>query len=194
MFCGFMPRWLAHKDVSELSDDHNPGAANVFIFCGVPLGILCLLLDMGKGFVPIYLARRWADPSHLAFAFVMAAPVLGHALAVFNKGRGGKCIATSFGELLALASETAAVVILAGVYILFSTVLKIASHRWRSIAAFGTFALLAGALLIHQRQWGLALGCVFIAGIAIIKHRPMAEEAAETVLEPGFEKKLRIGR
>ena len=183
MFCWFMPRLIVHKDVCQLSPDHNPGAANVFMLCGVPLGLLCLLLDMGKGFFPIFLALRWADPDCLLFALVMAAPVLGHAIAPFNKGQGGKCIATSFGELIALLPETPAGLILAGVYITFSTIFKIDPNRRRSIVSFGVFAVAAGTLLIHQDRLALALGCILIAGIAIFKHwvAKEEEEAGEAV-------------
>lgn len=37
MFCRWIPRRMLHKDVCALSDDHNPGAANVFQYCGVPM-------------------------------------------------------------------------------------------------------------------------------------------------------------
>ena len=71
MFCRFLPRWIAHKDVCVLSADHNPGAGNVFVCCGIPLGMLCLLLDMGKGFLPIYLACRQVNPQHILFALLI---------------------------------------------------------------------------------------------------------------------------
>ena len=55
MFCRFMPLLLAKKDITKLSSDGNPGSANVFINCGIPLGLLCLFLDMFKGFLPVLL-------------------------------------------------------------------------------------------------------------------------------------------
>jgi glycerol-3-phosphate acyltransferase PlsY len=170
LFCEWVPLRLRHKDITALSADHNPGASNVFTLCGVPMGILCLLLDLGKGFFPLRLACRLVDPKHLLFAAVIVAPVAGHALGLFNQGRGGKCIATSFGVLLGILSETEIVFLLAGVYILLSTVIKIPSHRTRSILTFGIFGCLSAALLLHQQQASLALGCVLLAATVIFKH------------------------
>ena len=65
MFCRWIPKLVLHKDVCALSDDHNPGAANVFQHCGVPAGLLCLFFDLSKGFLPVYLAAKtsiWASP------------------------------------------------------------------------------------------------------------------------------------
>lgn len=61
MFCELLPKRLAQKDVIQLSPDRNPGAANVFLTCGAPMGLLCLALDMGKGFLPVYFACQTMD-------------------------------------------------------------------------------------------------------------------------------------
>ena len=36
-FCHLLPRVFMGKDICALSDDGNPGAANVFKLCGVPM-------------------------------------------------------------------------------------------------------------------------------------------------------------
>ena len=123
MFSRILPRLIKGKDVTKLSDDGNPGAANVFSTCGIVLGMLCLLLDMGKGFAPVLLAQHLVDIHSMRFSAVLIAPVLGHALAPLNHFRGGKCIATAFGVTLALLPTTCIVLVLAGLYIAFSTVL-----------------------------------------------------------------------
>lgn len=74
MFCRFMPLLLAKKDITKLSSDGNPGSANVFINCGIPLGLLCLFLDMFKGFLPVLLAEENYDVRRLSFAILIAAP------------------------------------------------------------------------------------------------------------------------
>ena len=40
------------------------------------VGTLCLLCDVGKGFVPVFWAARQLDRTHVLFALVLAAPVL----------------------------------------------------------------------------------------------------------------------
>lgn len=170
MFSQLIPKRILGKDIADVSDDHNPGASNVFIHCGPVWGVICLSLDMLKGFLPVYLSFHYLNPDNLWFALVMAAPVLGHAIAPLNHFRGGKCIATAFGVLLGTFSLTHIVLLLAGIYIVFSTVLKINPNRIRSIAAFGLFGLGSLIILIHRAQYSIALGCMLISLVAMIKH------------------------
>lgn len=175
LFSKWLPQLLLHKDICAEHEDGNPGAANVFSSCGVALGLLCLLMDLLKGFLPVLATRRVLGTGQLPFALVLMAPVLGHAIAPLNHFRGGKCIATSFGVLLALLPQCGAVWILAASYILFSTVLKIGSHRVRSILAFGVFGVASAAVFTVTQRLPLALGCVGIALVAISRHRKPAE-------------------
>lgn len=103
MFSRALPKLLTGKDVCALRADKNPGAANVFAVCGVPMGLLCLALDMFKAYLPVSLAAQYLDTQSVWFALALAAPVLGHAVGVFNGFHGGKCIASAFGAMLALA-------------------------------------------------------------------------------------------
>ena len=185
LFSKLLPLLISGKDVSAESDDHNPGAANAFATCGVAIGMLCLLLDMLKGFLPVLLGRLLLDTNDPLFALVILAPVLGHAIAPLNHFHGGKCIATSFGVTIALMPQCLAAPILAILYILFSTVIRIRSHRRRSILAFGVFIAVSVPLLLHVGQTSYAIACVAIALTAIYKHHrapaevPKQEETQE---------------
>ena len=170
MFSQLLPKLFLHRDICAQSDDHNPGCTNVFRSCGPVWGMLCLSLDLLKGFFPVHWAMQALDPGSLWFAPVLAAPVLGHAIAPLNHFRGGKCIATAFGALLGLLPASYIVFLLAGIYIVCSTVLKIESHRIRSIAVFGLFAICGSIPLIHRGQAAIALGCWLISATAIYKH------------------------
>jgi glycerol-3-phosphate acyltransferase PlsY len=91
----------------------NIGATNVGRVLGKRLGLLCFVLDLGKGAVPVLVAGRisgtlgkWsvdipAETSWLWLAVAVAA-LTGHMASVFLKFRGGKGVATTFGALLAL--------------------------------------------------------------------------------------------
>ena len=182
MFCQLIPKVFLGKDITAISGDHNPGATNVFIHCGPTWGMLCLSLDILKGFLPVFLSFHYLDHNNLWFAAVMAAPVVGHALAPMNHFKGGKCIATAFGCLLGTFPLTHIVLVLAGIYIVFSTVLKIDPDRIRSIAAFGLFALVSLISLLHQGQYSIAIGCCLISLVAIFKHsKYFVSEACTTV-------------
>lgn len=170
MFCRLLPQLILKKDITKLFPDRNPGAANVFSSCGVAMGLVCLLLDMAKGFVPVFLGTMFLDTSHMLFAAVIAAPVLGHAMGIFNHLHGGKCIATSFGVVLGLLPVTWVGWILAAVYIIFSVFVKINPHRRRSIFAFAIFGTLSCIILIVSEQYAVAIGCLLLSAIAVVKH------------------------
>lgn len=170
MFSRLIPMLVCKKDIAELGSDHNPGASNVFLTCGVPLGLVCLLLDMLKGFLPVYLAIDHADPRSPIFIAVLIAPVLGHAIAPFNHFNGGKCIATAFGVMIALLPITRIGLLLAGLYIFFSVVIKIKPNRNRSMLTFALFGIISGIWLLITGKRTISAGCVVISAIVFLRH------------------------
>ena len=170
LFSYHLPKWLRHVDVVRDSADHNPGTANAFVLAGAPVGMLCLTLDMAKGFVPVFWGMRVLDWRQLPFAAVLAAPVLGHALAPLNRFHGGKCIATSFGVLLGLLPTSYMVLVLAGLYIFFSVAVKIHPNRYRSMLTFFLFGLVCALHFIPDGDYSLGLGCCLVAAIACLRH------------------------
>ena len=170
LFSKIIPRILVGKDVCVLSSDCNPGAANVFVKCGVKLGFLCLFLDMLKGFVPVFIASFVLNTESILFSLVISAPVLGHALGVFNRFHGGKCISTSFGIVLGLMPITRIGFLLAGLYILFSTAIRLRPHSLRSIISFTLFAVGAGIIMCVTKKYCVAVGCDIFSLIAVLKH------------------------
>lgn len=181
MYCRLLPKLFYGVDISEVSSDGNPGAANVFIHCGKGLGIICVILDLAKGFLPVFIAVNTLGYDEVLFALVMAAPVLGHATAPFDGWRGGKCISTSFGVLLGLVPHSEIVLILAALYILLSTILKIPKRRIRSIVTFSLFAAISSAVLFVQKKYGIMLGCIAISLAVIIKHNIMPDKTCDKV-------------
>lgn len=177
--CLVLPKIFKKIDICAVSKDHNPGAANVFIHCGIPLGLLCLSLDIFKGFLPIYLAKRVLPITNLMFALIMLAPVLGHAFSPLNNFHGGKCIATSFGVLIALMPQCYIVVVLAVLYITFSTIIRISPHRKRSIITYTSFGIIAGYILMQDNLASIAFGCIAISMIVIMKHLKHNKEEKE---------------
>ena len=98
MLFGYRITWLLKGvDIRKLAEDENPGTYNAFVFGGFWCGILTLLADMGKGYLPVILYRQNYSTEELIFALVMAAPVFGHAFSIFHGRKGGKGIAVSLG-------------------------------------------------------------------------------------------------
>lgn len=169
MFASLIPELILHKDVAAVAKDHNPGAGNVFVHCGVGWGLLCLFLDFAKGFVPVFLATLFTPGTGFLFALTIAAPVLGHSLGMFNHFEGGKCIATAFGVTFATCLLTQAFWILPAVFILFSLI-RINPHRLRSIATFLVFGFLSLLVLVLTEKYAIGIGYALVSLTAVIKH------------------------
>lgn len=170
LFSKIFYKITTNKDICAESADHNPGAYNVFASCGIAIGILALFCDMLKGFLPVFIAKRYVGTESLLFALVMLAPVLGHAIGIFDRFQGGKCIATAFGVQIAMLAINWSVLLLAGLYILFSTLIPVRTHRVRSIVTFALFGILSAGALIIFGQYSAALGNLLISAAVISKH------------------------
>lgn len=133
MFGYVVPKMLRGIDVRSLSSDGNPGTANAFFYGGASCGLVVLLCDLLKGMVPVYLAAREIGTKHMAFALVMVAPVLGHAFPFLGgRRKGGKGIAVSFGVLLGLYPMFTDLWLLIFWYLLFTLVIIIDPHSFRT--------------------------------------------------------------
>lgn len=167
LFALWLPRWICHVDIRQVSEDKNPGTFNVFQHCGAWMGSMVLALEIGKAFLPVHMASQAVDMGRWPFALVLAAPVLGHAFPFWNCKKGGKSIAASFGSLLGLHPLLLPAVLLAGCYLLFTLVIVINPHSMRSIVTFAVWMAGCGRILGPSV---ISLGC-FLIGVTVIgKH------------------------
>ncbi len=121
-------------DITKGAEDENPGTANAYKNGGFACGTATLVCDILKGAIPVFLyCRGEATP---LLMLIIAAPVFGHAFSVFNSFRGGKGIATTFGSLLGLAPQLAAVLVLAFWFVFFSVVICINPHYHRTFVTY----------------------------------------------------------
>lgn len=131
---------LFHKEVVAVSKDQNPGTANAFLHGGFFCGILTLLGDTLKGCIPVALylySLPDAIPTSLS-ALVVCAPVAGHIFPASRHFRGGKGIATTFGCLLGLFPYRVPFVVLCGIFLFYSLVLRITPNLARTQATYLT--------------------------------------------------------
>lgn len=98
---GYIIGSLAGVDVRTVGSG-NVGATNVARAVGKTKGLLTLLIDVAKGFIPAYVAFRLGF-GDTALAIVGAGAFFGHLYPVFLKFQGGKGVATAAGVLLAVA-------------------------------------------------------------------------------------------
>lgn len=164
MFCEIIPLHFCNIDLAKISEDNNPGAFNTFKYCGAKIGFVCLLLDVLKGFVPTILASFIVGSNSIAFGIIMLAPILGHAIGLFNKG--GKCIATTFGVMFGIIPVSYVVVIIASLYIFFSIVLR--KHLFLcSLITYFLFGILS---VTFCRNKIIGISCLLISIVVIYKH------------------------
>lgn len=52
LYSYLIPKYFCHVDVRTVNEDQNPGAFNAFSVAGPRIGLLCVLCDIGKGFLP----------------------------------------------------------------------------------------------------------------------------------------------
>lgn len=78
----------------------NIGATNVLRTGRKGLAAATLLLDLVKGFLPVFLASRWYPGLE---AWVALGAVIGHCFPVWLKFRGGKGVATTAGVCFGLS-------------------------------------------------------------------------------------------
>ena len=178
LYARIFAKLFRKEDMIEKSRDRNPGAGNAFMYGGFWCGVLTLTCDILKGFFPVYLFMQYApdlSPDMLSIAFVMAAPVVGHAFPVFYKGKGGKGIAVTFGCLLGLFPFLRPFVILAAFFIFFSCILRINPHYYRTLAAY--LCALIGMLLWVKVPM-ILLGFAIIA-VVVSSRMLLSEEEKE---------------
>ena len=79
----------------------SPGASNILRLAGVKAGLITLLVDVGKGYLAVYLATRHGFTSPAWFG---VAAVIGHCFPPYPDMRykGGKGVATTLGVGLAV--------------------------------------------------------------------------------------------
>jgi len=111
---GYILGRLAGVDVRKAGSG-NVGATNVARVVGKTRGALTLILDVGKGWLAIVVARQ-LEVSLLCVTLVGMAVFLGHLYPIFLRFQGGKGVATALGVFLALAPG--ATLVLIGIFAL----------------------------------------------------------------------------
>ena len=123
---GFILGSRSGIDVREAGSG-NVGATNVARVVGKRQGILTLVADTAKGFLPVILAMQ-LGASLAATVLVGAAAFLGHLYPIFLKFKGGKGVATALGVFLAVAPlATLVLVALFAVTVLASRIVSLSS-------------------------------------------------------------------
>jgi glycerol-3-phosphate acyltransferase PlsY len=142
----------------------NIGTTNVGRALGRRWAVLVLLVDAGKGALPVVLATQLFDVGWLPAAAGLVA-VLGQVFSIFLKGRGGKGVATSLGAGLALAPVPALVCVV--VWVVLFAAFRISSIG--SLAAVASFPTLLW--LFHAGSFANLAFAAAVALLVFLRHK-----------------------
>ena len=132
---GFLISKFSGKDILKIGWKKTSGS-NVFRNVGKWQGALTGILDVGKGFLAVWLAQKLGlSPEIQIFSGVAA--VTGHNWSCFLKFAGGRGVGTFFGAALVLAPKIIGLSLIP--FVLLSLI-------WN--AAIGTFLLFLTAIIL----------------------------------------------
>ena len=149
----------------------NPGATNVSRIMGKPYGILVFILDMLKGFFPLFVFDPYfAGNEHgLSLIFCGVGVICGHTFPVFLGFKGGKAAATSCGVFLWLAPLP--LIISAAAWLLV-----VSLSRYISLGSMlGSIVLVICLIILGKDPFGqglsLTIFSIFISALLIVRHK-----------------------
>jgi acyl phosphate:glycerol-3-phosphate acyltransferase len=146
----------------------NIGATNVARTLGIKYGMLALILDMAKGFLPAWGACHFYAGETALVPFEAAgaglAAFLGHVYSPFLHFKGGKGVATTLGVLLAIMPA----VLIPALAIFLVVVAVTGFVSAGSLAATLIMPPAAYVLGYSFWAWGMAL---IVAVVIFIRHR-----------------------
>ena len=99
-FSIWVTRYVKNVDVRDAGSGHAT-TTNTIRQAGFGWGVLVLILDIAKGFIPTHLALKFTDEMWIV-ALTAACAIIGHCWPVFAQFRGGMGLATFGGALLAV--------------------------------------------------------------------------------------------
>ena len=155
-------RLMGGEDVRQKGSG-NIGATNFYRVAGKLAGVLTLVGDTLKGFLPLLAFKTWLEPTPTQLGIASAVAILGHCYPVYLKFKGGKGVATALGIFLVLSPK-------AVFFALIVFILTVTITRYISLGS--VLAALSAPLVIlflnHQQP--IFLATLFIAALVIWRH------------------------
>ena len=157
-------RIFRKQDIREQGSG-NIGATNVARSGAKGLGLATLLLDLGKAYAAVEIARRLGGGNYDLEVGAAVAAVAGHVFPVWLGFRGGKGVASALGVFLALSWPAALCGL--GLFVVVFGLTRYVSLA--SIAAAASIPMFA-FYFVAERTPVAVFGFVFIPVLVIAKH------------------------
>ncbi|MGL4366115.1 MAG: glycerol-3-phosphate 1-O-acyltransferase PlsY [Cetobacterium sp.] len=174
--CGvWLGKGVKNIDIREYGSK-NSGATNAYRILGPKYGIMVLILDALKGYIPLYIASLF-DIGGIYIILLGLVAILGHTFSFFLQFKGGKGVATSLGVFLFLMPKVVGVLVL--VFILVVGISKYISLG--SVICAGLLPILAYFMPVRDDATRLPLVAIsLIVGIFVIyKHKANIQRLME---------------
>ncbi len=150
----------------------NVGFTNAFRCLGWKIGIIVLIFDIIKGFIPSFLFSKflnipegWLSIHENSGLLFGSAAIIGHMYTIFLNFKGGKGVATSVGVFLALTPIPLVITLTVSVSLIFIT-------KFVSLGSITGSVLLPIMILIFNSQQKAVFIISIILGLFIIyKHK-----------------------
>lgn len=144
----------------------NIGATNVARLLGKKFGIFTLVLDVCKGFVPLFVVGKLmqGEPhADLVMALCGGATVIGHMFPIYLGFKGGKGVATALGVFLYLSPLA-----VLGCLVVF--LILVALSGFVSLGSLlGSASMIVILFFLHAPVWKIWLA-VFVVTMIWAKH------------------------
>lgn len=146
----------------------NSGATNAYRNLGAVYGIMTLVIDALKGYLPLLVASKMGVSEKYIVVIGLIA-ILGHSFSCFLNFKGGKGVATSLGVFLFLAPKAIGIATLGFLIVVFFT-------RYVSLSSITAAIILPIMTMILPAKDGvdkltLSILSVFIGVFVIYKHK-----------------------
>lgn len=160
-FALIFTKWKIGKNIRKLGSG-NIGATNAARVAGPMVGILTLLCDVAKAYIPVSIGISLGSSAQIAVLFGFCA-FIGHCFPVWLRFSGGKGVATALGVLLSIGWTLALLSLLGFVagYVLFKQV------GAGSLMA-SLISTMAGFLILDSVLTKVIIVVMFV--IIVIKH------------------------
>ncbi|WP_339011912.1 glycerol-3-phosphate 1-O-acyltransferase PlsY [Fusobacterium animalis] len=141
----------------------NSGATNSYRVLGAKLGIAVLIIDVLKGFIPLYIASKF-NLAYNDLVILGLVAILAHTFSCFISFKGGKGVATSLGVFLFLAPVITLILLIIFILVVYFT-------KYISLGSITAAFLLPIFTFFTHRDTYLFTLSVVIAIFVIYRHK-----------------------